>query len=763
MDRKSLFLRFPVGYRIEHWILAINFSILAVTGLVQFFATSPVSHAIIGFLGGVENVRHIHHFCAVLLIIEALVHIGVVRYRGFMTLAPNRILPNFDDAKNALMSFAYNFGLTKNKPKEGRFTFAEKAEYWAVIWGTILMALTGFMMWNPVATTRWLPGEFIPAAKVAHGLEAILAVGAIIIWHFYFVLIKRLNLSMFTGYVTEEEMEEEHPLELADIRMGIPKPRIDEHGAERYWKHAFPPYFILSIIIVGWVIWFAYFEQTSIEKIMPPEDVTVFAPTEEGIEFRGGSPTIGEFDVRDMAWETGIDEIIELHCGSCHAPGGSGGHDFTDYDYMLDNGLVIPGDPDGSPLISTIEPGDHPGRIAPCDLAILHIWIAHGAPETVEDYLAWLEGEEAEVAPEETGEEVTGDEEQVPVRTLTWASGIGDIFAESCTSCHGAMALGGLNLASYQAAMDSGSIVPGDSESSSLIRKMETGTHPATLHAADLDTVRQWIDAGAPSGDIPATEPEVEEPEEEPVEDETEVVPVEVSEEESEIEVDIDSMPDYFWDSDIAYIFENRCTSCHGQAAMGGYDFRTYDFVADSDLVVPGDPDASPLMLKVEVELHPGTLTSEEISILRAWIWKGARYSESGEPEEEQPEESAIEEVDVEEPAEADEASEVGEDEEVQEEIMEEPVEEAPVEAYTWSEVFQILEGTCTGCHGANAMGGLDLTGYGNLIDTGVVVPGDPDGSSLVTTIRDGGHFAQLSEDEIRVLIEWITSGAPRD
>jgi hypothetical protein len=31
------------------------------------------------------------------------------------------------------------------------------------------MAITGFMMWNPIATARYLPGEFMPAAKAVHG------------------------------------------------------------------------------------------------------------------------------------------------------------------------------------------------------------------------------------------------------------------------------------------------------------------------------------------------------------------------------------------------------------------------------------------------------------------------------------------------------------------------------------------------------------------------------------------------------------------
>ncbi|MCZ7666212.1 MAG: hypothetical protein M5U34_02700 [Chloroflexi bacterium] len=61
---------------------------------------------------------------------------------------------------------------------------AKKIEYWAVIWGTAVMILTGFTLWNPIAITQFLPGQFIPAAKTAHSAEALLAVLSIVVWHF---------------------------------------------------------------------------------------------------------------------------------------------------------------------------------------------------------------------------------------------------------------------------------------------------------------------------------------------------------------------------------------------------------------------------------------------------------------------------------------------------------------------------------------------------------------------------------------------------
>jgi len=73
------------------------------------------------------------------------------------------------------------------------------------------------MLWNPIFTAKYLPGVIIPAAKMAHGWEAVLAIAAIILWHFYTVHIRSWNWSMIKGHMTQEQMEEEHILELEDI------------------------------------------------------------------------------------------------------------------------------------------------------------------------------------------------------------------------------------------------------------------------------------------------------------------------------------------------------------------------------------------------------------------------------------------------------------------------------------------------------------------------------------------------------------------
>ncbi len=178
---KRAYQRFPLARRIEHVIMLLSFTTLGMTGLVQKFAFSPISQFLVGLLGGIENVRAVHHVAAILLMFGVIYHIILLGYNLYVLRMRMTMLPILQDAKDALQALMYNIGLAKSRPQMGRFTFEEKAEYWAFVWGTIVMGLTGFLMWNPIPAAKFLPGEFIPAAKAAHGGEAVLAVLAIIL------------------------------------------------------------------------------------------------------------------------------------------------------------------------------------------------------------------------------------------------------------------------------------------------------------------------------------------------------------------------------------------------------------------------------------------------------------------------------------------------------------------------------------------------------------------------------------------------------
>lgn len=273
------FSRFSSVQRAQHALLILSFTLLAVTGLPQKFAGDGWAEAIIAAFGGIELIRILHHYAAIVLVIVSIAEFIMLGYKIYVERARWTMFPRLQDVFDALNQTFYNLGLRREAPRYDRYSFAEKFEYWALVWGTLIMAGTGFILWNPIFATRILPGEFIPVAKAAHGGEAILAVLAILIWHFYNVHIKTLNKSMFTGKLTRHEMQEEHPLELELIEKGeasyLAPAEIQWRRRRRYMPLAVAAAALLMLVLYL----FATTETTAISTIPPAEaNQQVFVP-----------------------------------------------------------------------------------------------------------------------------------------------------------------------------------------------------------------------------------------------------------------------------------------------------------------------------------------------------------------------------------------------------------------------------------------------------------------------------------------------------
>lgn len=275
------YLRFTPVQRLQHLALIVSFTVLALTGLPQKYASAGVGERLIDLMGGIEAVRIVHRIAAFALMAAAIVHVVDVAYFLFVERVRLAMLPGVGDLRHAWQAIRYNLGLAGQRPRPGRYTFEEKVEYWSLVWGTLLMIATGFMLWNPIATTRFVPGQFIPAAQVVHGGEAVLAVLAIVIWHGYGVHLRHFNRSMFTGTMTEAEMREEHPAELEEILAGEipppPEPRLRRRRLRR-----FAPIAAVALVVLFAGLWyFVTFEQTAIPTVprqVPAERAALSAP-----------------------------------------------------------------------------------------------------------------------------------------------------------------------------------------------------------------------------------------------------------------------------------------------------------------------------------------------------------------------------------------------------------------------------------------------------------------------------------------------------
>ena len=270
--------RFRLMARIEHMTLLVSFTILCLTGLPQKFPFSPVSQGLIQLLGGIEVARMIHRWAAVVLVLGTVYHLLTSAYRLFVKREDMRMLPELKDGYDLRDTVAYNLGFSDEPPRMPKFNFGEKFEYWAVVWGTGVMILTGFILWNPIAVTQFLPGELIPVSLEAHGWEAVLAAVSIVIWHLYNVLVKHRNVSMFTGTLSHKIMEEEHALELERLEAGgapwkVVPPQILNRRRRIYFAVAG----VVTVLALALVIWMFTFEDTAI-IVEPAATRDVFVP-----------------------------------------------------------------------------------------------------------------------------------------------------------------------------------------------------------------------------------------------------------------------------------------------------------------------------------------------------------------------------------------------------------------------------------------------------------------------------------------------------
>jgi cytochrome b subunit of formate dehydrogenase len=239
-DGSRMFVRFTRGEIIEHWVLLVSFSTLGFTGLMQRYAAIYAIGVIINVVfGGIDTLRVIHHLAAIVFGAQSIYHGFKILYFWFVRREVGAMFPLVKDITDMLEMIKYNAGFSKARPKFDRYTVEEKLEYWALIWGTLVMGLTGLMQWFPTITTQYLPGAAIPVARVAHSLEAVLAVAAIIMWHMYHSVIKEHNVSIFSGLMDEHEMQENHVLEYERILAAYDYVQKVKSGHEaRHAQHA---------------------------------------------------------------------------------------------------------------------------------------------------------------------------------------------------------------------------------------------------------------------------------------------------------------------------------------------------------------------------------------------------------------------------------------------------------------------------------------------------------------------------------------------
>ena len=193
--------RMSLPFRFTHGLAALSFIVLVYTGFALSYPESWWAVLLQGFDGEFRGVTH--RIAAVGLMGACFFHFGHLAISARARSQMSAFLPKTADFREFVHRLGYNLGRRPEPPAPVRVGYVEKVEYWAALWGTLVTAVTGLLLWFENFTLTWLPGWVPEAADVLHFLEAILATLAILIWHFYFVIfdpaVYPMDMTWLTG------------------------------------------------------------------------------------------------------------------------------------------------------------------------------------------------------------------------------------------------------------------------------------------------------------------------------------------------------------------------------------------------------------------------------------------------------------------------------------------------------------------------------------------------------------------------------------
>jgi formate dehydrogenase gamma subunit len=189
------------NFRIAHWGVIVSFPTLVITGFALKFPEAWWAHPMLLLENHFAFRGIVHRSAAVVITLATIYHVIHLATNRRDRLFLKAMLPEMKDATDLVQVFSYNLGLTKNEPRFKKFNYSEKMEYWAFMWGTVVMTVSGLLLWFNNFSLRHFPKWITDAATAVHYYEALLATFSILIWHFYMVIFDPLVYPMDTAWI----------------------------------------------------------------------------------------------------------------------------------------------------------------------------------------------------------------------------------------------------------------------------------------------------------------------------------------------------------------------------------------------------------------------------------------------------------------------------------------------------------------------------------------------------------------------------------
>jgi formate dehydrogenase subunit gamma len=205
-DTKTL-LRYTPAERVNHWLTAITFILLALSGLSLFH---PAFFPLTQLFGGGVWTRILHPFIGVLMAVSFGIEFVNYRQLNVMTEKDWEWMRHVRDLAG---------GDDRNMPEAGKFNGGQKLLFWALAVSMTLLILSGIIMWRAYFSFLF-PVSVIRFASVVHAAAAAIMI-ALILFHIYAAIWMKESIgAMLYGRVRRAWAKQHHPAWYREMTRG---------------------------------------------------------------------------------------------------------------------------------------------------------------------------------------------------------------------------------------------------------------------------------------------------------------------------------------------------------------------------------------------------------------------------------------------------------------------------------------------------------------------------------------------------------------
>ena len=200
-------VRYTPYERANHWLSALTFILLALSGLVFFH---PAFYPLNQLFGGGVWVRILHPFIGVLMTLSFGIMFLNYRKLNLMTPTDWQWLGHVKEMVE---------GDDRNMPEAGKFNGGQKVLFWLLVGSMVLLVLSGVVIWRAYFSFLF-PAVVIRLAAVVHAIAATIII-ALIIFHCYVALWTKESINaMVSGQVRRAWAKQHHPVWYRQITRG---------------------------------------------------------------------------------------------------------------------------------------------------------------------------------------------------------------------------------------------------------------------------------------------------------------------------------------------------------------------------------------------------------------------------------------------------------------------------------------------------------------------------------------------------------------